>query len=333
MELYEYARPELCAGKKILYVHGFASSGASGTVKTMRLLLPKAEVIAPDLPVEPQEALDLLHGVVEQENPDLIIGTSMGGMYTELLHGHDRIIVNPAFQLADTILKNNGLGRREFHSPRADGMKDFMVTKGLLEAFREVSSHCFEDCDDEHLYGLFGTRDTLVDTYAMTAAHYSQCMHFEGEHYLNDSTFLHAVIPVIQWIDDRQSGTVRPSVFIAFDDVLRFSHNGEQVAAASRSVLELSRRYDLHFVLAAHPDDWDKAMAAREWMQQYIGVPTWNRTVLTSRKDTLLGDYLIDAHPDRFRGEDYMGTIINFGSSGFKDWAEVMTYFDRLGGQ
>ncbi len=42
MELYEYARPGLFAGKKILYVHGFASSGASGTVGRIRLLLPQA---------------------------------------------------------------------------------------------------------------------------------------------------------------------------------------------------------------------------------------------------------------------------------------------------
>ncbi len=44
MELYEYARPALMAGKKILYVHGFASSGQNGSVKTLRLLMPQAEV-------------------------------------------------------------------------------------------------------------------------------------------------------------------------------------------------------------------------------------------------------------------------------------------------
>ena len=60
MELYEYARPGLFAGKTILYVHGFASSGASGTVGRLRLLLPQATVIAPDLPVDPHEAIALL---------------------------------------------------------------------------------------------------------------------------------------------------------------------------------------------------------------------------------------------------------------------------------
>ena len=40
--------PDIMKGKKILYVHGFASSGQSGTVTLLRTLLPSATVIAPD---------------------------------------------------------------------------------------------------------------------------------------------------------------------------------------------------------------------------------------------------------------------------------------------
>ena len=32
--------PDLMAGKKIMYVHGFASSGQSGTVTRLRQVLP-----------------------------------------------------------------------------------------------------------------------------------------------------------------------------------------------------------------------------------------------------------------------------------------------------
>ena len=55
MELYEFARPALMSGKTILFVHGFASSGRSGTARALRILLPEAEVLAPDLPVETDE--------------------------------------------------------------------------------------------------------------------------------------------------------------------------------------------------------------------------------------------------------------------------------------
>ena len=53
--------PTLFEGKKILYVHGFGSSGQSGTVTRMREVLPQARVIAPDLPIHPKEAVRLLH--------------------------------------------------------------------------------------------------------------------------------------------------------------------------------------------------------------------------------------------------------------------------------
>lgn len=72
--------------KTILYIHGLSSSGASGTAKHLQSLLPDTRIIAPDLPIEPLEALELLHLLVATEYPDLIIGTSMGGMFAQQLY-------------------------------------------------------------------------------------------------------------------------------------------------------------------------------------------------------------------------------------------------------
>lgn len=321
---------------RILFLHGFASSGNNGTVKALRQLYPDVEIIAPDIPVEPAEALPMLKALAEEKKPDLIIGTSMGAMYTELMHGFWRIAVNPAFQLAETLLKNNGLGRQQFHNPRQDGAKDFLVTKGLLESFREVSSQCFtgiDDTDRERFFGLFGTHDTMVNHYDLCRSHYPNCIHFDGEHYLNEHTLGRAVVPVIQWIDDIQQGRSKPSVFICFDDVLRYSHNGEEVASAPRSILALMKNYDLRFVISADQDGLHTSMDKLDWLETKIAVPAWDRTCLTTRKDMLIGDYLIDAHPGCHHSDDFMGTVIHFGSDNFKNWDEVMTYFERLGGQ
>ena len=335
MELYEFARPALMSGKTILFVHGFASSGRSGTARALRTLLPEAEVLAPDLPVRPHEALALLRRLVEEHRPDLILGTSMGGMYAEQLKGVDRILVNPAFELADTILKNNGLGRKEFHNPREDGQKDFLVTKGLLEEFRDVSSHCFEDIDEDEkkrVFALFGRRDSLVFTHDLTREHYPQCISYDGEHSLNDSSLLHSVIPVIQWIDDRQRGVERPTALIAFDDVLRYRHNGEAVSASLKAVEYLARHFDLRFVVSGDADAWDGMEEKRRWMEENIGVPVWDRTVLTTRKDLLLGDYFVDAHPEENCGDSFMGTVIRLGAPEFRDWEEMITFFARICG-
>ena len=109
--------PELFKGKKIMYVHGFGSSGQSGTVTRIREVLPGATVIAPDLPVRPEEAMALLCQTCETEKPDLIIGTSMGGMYAEMLYGYDRILVNPALQMGDTMKNHGMIGAQHFSNP------------------------------------------------------------------------------------------------------------------------------------------------------------------------------------------------------------------------
>lgn len=69
--------------KKLIYLHGFGSSAASGTVKTLRELLPDFDVVAPDILVDPAEALPFLRGLCMNEAPDVIVGTSMGGMYAQ----------------------------------------------------------------------------------------------------------------------------------------------------------------------------------------------------------------------------------------------------------
>ena len=130
-------------GKKILYVHGFASSGASGTAKNLRILLPNATVISPDLPVSPLAAMKLLHEICDTEKPDLIIGTSMGGFYAEQLYGFDRILVNPAFQIGDTLKKLHGMGKQKWLNARQDGETEFWITQDTVDEFKDVMAQSF----------------------------------------------------------------------------------------------------------------------------------------------------------------------------------------------
>ena len=92
--------------KKILYLHGFGSSGASGTVGLLRREFwdraapsRRAVVVAPDIPLDPFAAMPMLEALAYDEMPDLIVGTSMGGFYAQQLHGFLRICVNPSFCL------------------------------------------------------------------------------------------------------------------------------------------------------------------------------------------------------------------------------------------
>ena len=129
--------PELMEGKTVLYVHGFGSSGQSGTVTRLRTVMPNARVLAPDLPVDPNEAIALLHTICQEEKPDLIIGTSMGGMYTEQLRGFDRICINPALEIAETMKAHGMTGTQQFQNPRLDGIQEFYVDKALVKAYKD----------------------------------------------------------------------------------------------------------------------------------------------------------------------------------------------------
>ncbi|MBR1678327.1 MAG: esterase [Bacteroidales bacterium] len=329
MELYEHAKPGLFAGKKILYVHGYASSGASGTVGRLRLLLPDATVVAPDVPVDPFEALKMLQEMCAHETPDLIIGTSMGGMYTEQLTGYDRICVNPALHLADTILKNNGLGKQEFHNVRQDSQTSFMMTKTLLEDYRSVSDGRFRQVEKDRVWGLFGTRDTLVDCFDEFAGKYPRAIRFDGEHQLNDHAILWSLLPVVRWIDDAQEGRSRRILLIDWDDVLRDTRNDLPLGEAFKVFHQLTEWYDTYIVSSAdpnRPEEWGKAV---EWTEKHLGVPAWNRVIAGNHPELLMGDYLISRRPC----EAFMGTVLPFGEDPFRTWQDVLTFFSRLGGQ
>ena len=320
--------PELFKGKKVLYVHGFGSSGQSGTVTRIREVLPEAIIIAPDLPIRPEEAMALLQEVCQKEQPDLIIGTSMGGMYAEMLTGYDRILVNPALQMGDTMKDHGMIGAQHFSNPRQDGVQDFMVTKALVKEYKEMTEQCFLGITDEEqkrVWGLFGDEDTTVNTFDLFREHYPTAIRFHGEHRMNDQSFMHSVVPVIRWIDDRQEGRERPIVYI---DINALRDKWDKPNSSSQKTIRtLLETYQLYFVAPA-PAEAQHYADVNAWLYEYVNVPAWGHTVFSNQKQLLYGDYLIDV--EKTEG---MATLIQFGSDSFKTWDDIAAYFERLGGQ
>lgn len=331
---YAIQFPEIMKGKKILYVHGFSSSGQSGTVVKIREMLPGATVVAPDLPLHPAEAMDLLHHTCETENPDLIIGTSMGGMYAEMLYGYDRILVNPAFQMGDTMLKHGMLGKNTFLNPRQDGVQEFIVTKALVEEYKEITAKCFAGVTEEEsrdrVYGLFGDEDPVVHTRDLFSQHYRNAISFHGEHRMNDKILLHSVLPVVQWIDDRQEHRERPIIYVSID-TLRDAR-GNQMSSAMKAFRYLFEHYAMYIVAPSPAYNPEYIAEVMRWAEDVVNVPAWQHLVFTNRKDLIYGDYLIDPS-DEYGAADFMGTLIKFGSDIFKTWEEIIEFFSRLGGQ
>lgn len=323
MNPYLQTWPDIMSGKTILYVHGFASSGQSGTVQLLRTLLPSAKIIAPDLPIHPQEAMELLRNTCDTHHPNLIIGTSMGGMMAEMLYGYDRILVNPAFQMGDTMGSHGMIGKLTFLNPRQDGVQEMVITKAIVKEYRDLTAQCFSGTGGL-VYGLFGDRDDVVHTRDLFLQHYPNAVSFHGEHRLIDTVVHHSLIPVIRWIDDHQEQRQREVIYIDFDTL----HDQRMQATPSmyKAVTTLLDHYDLRFVSAAPTNQPEHYAMVTDWLREFVNVPAYDRIIFTNSPALLYGDYYIAHTPP----EGTMATAIEYASDQFKTWEEIITFFSRL---
>ena len=186
--------------KNIVYFHGLSSSGNSGTGKHLKQLFPNENVMTPDIPLNPKDALPYLKNLISKLDPDqtIIVGTSMGGMYAQQMTGFKRILVNPAFHVSNTLKKSLG-GTLPFFSQREDGATKFSVTEELIREFEKMEALQFKSATDpKNVTALFGNRDTIVNCKAEYLEHYSDFKDFDGEHRLSDVNVKETVAPLIK---------------------------------------------------------------------------------------------------------------------------------------
>jgi predicted esterase YcpF (UPF0227 family) len=68
----------------IIYLHGFGSNGNAFKARLMRRLYPAVELLSPDLPHEPEQAIDNVGRLIRDHcdrKKILLIGSSLGGFY------------------------------------------------------------------------------------------------------------------------------------------------------------------------------------------------------------------------------------------------------------
>ena len=184
--------------KKIIYLHGLGSSGSTQTVEYLRKKLPEVEVISPDIPLHPQEALQMLKRLCHELQPDIIIGTSMGAMYAQQLHDYKKILVNPAFHVS-TIMRKN-LGKNKWFHPRSDGQIEFIIDEKLCDMYQHMEELQFAgitEYDREYTYAFFGTQDTLVNGFEEYMKYYSKATKYPGPHPLLQEYVKTYILPCV----------------------------------------------------------------------------------------------------------------------------------------
>jgi hypothetical protein len=184
--------------KKILFLHGFYASGQCVPALALRESferqrvgdgtsgMGRAEVITPDLPMHPKEAVSFIRGLIDREKPDLLIGNSCGAFYAQMVApvvGIPALLGNPHFRMTEFLKQR--IGEHQYKSPRKDGKQNFVIDEVLMEEFAEMEAIQFDNCHPDfkdRIWGLFGEQDTLAHFEPLFLQHYNLSFHFPGGH-------------------------------------------------------------------------------------------------------------------------------------------------------
>ena len=173
--------------KKILFLHGFYASGQCVPAMALReAFAGRAEVLTPDLPMHPQDALETISELIDSEKPDLLIGNSCGAFYAQMMAPVKFIpalLCNPHFRMSEFL--NQRIGQHEYKSPRKDGHQSFMIDEALVKEFAALEVTQFDNCNPQlrdQVWGLFGEQDTLAHFEPLFLKYYSHSFHFPGGH-------------------------------------------------------------------------------------------------------------------------------------------------------
>ena len=173
--------------KKILFLHGFYASGQCVPAMALReAFVGRAEVITPDLPMHPKEAVLFIRELIDREQPDLLIGNSCGAFYAQMVApvvGIPALLGNPHFRMTEFLRQR--IGEHQYKSPRKNGNQNFVIDETLIEEFAEMEAIQFDTCDpdfQERIWGLFDEQDTLAHFEPLFLEHYKHSFHFPGGH-------------------------------------------------------------------------------------------------------------------------------------------------------
>ena len=172
---------------KILFLHGFFASGSCVPAQALKQAFEgEVEVLTPDLPLHPREALAFITNLCEYEQPCVLVGNSNGSFLAQIVASHLKLpalLGNPHFEM--TRFLSERMGAHTYKSPRADGRQHFVIDQALVDEFADVQAHQWDDCRPEindRIWGLVGENDTLAHFEPLFLQHYTRAYHFPGAH-------------------------------------------------------------------------------------------------------------------------------------------------------
>ena len=188
---------------KILFLHGFFASGQCVPALALKeALKDKVEVLTPDLPIHPKEAINFIRDLIDREKPDALVGNSCGSFYAQMIApivDIPALLGNPHFKMTEFLKPR--IGAHQYKSPRQDGKQDFIIDEQLIAEFAELEEHQFDNYNAKYkdkVWGIFGEQDTLAHFEPLFLQYYSNSYHFPGGHTPTAEEVRQYYVPLIE---------------------------------------------------------------------------------------------------------------------------------------
>lgn len=179
-----------------IYVHGLASGAKASNFDNLAKRFPQFIWMSADFGEELAKNVKQLNDMICSNYPQLIVGTSMGGLAVLYADAPKavKVAINPALSIADSVRHTIGLGRHEYFCDILDGATEFELTEQMCQAYEAyIASHT--PSLGRANYAIFSAHDELLGDAAATRAQefvsslgYKVVIDPEGVHSLTPST-------------------------------------------------------------------------------------------------------------------------------------------------
>lgn len=145
-----------------LYIHGMGSGAKSGTKTSLGHYLEGYEWLSPELPTDPELAVAILDDYAQVFQPQLVAGTSMGGLYTLFVKAPVaiKVAINPTYNVEVT-LRKLGYGKHKYHCERENGETEYVIDEPLVRKYIHLRDSRHVE-PSQRMIALFSSDDELV---------------------------------------------------------------------------------------------------------------------------------------------------------------------------
>ena len=179
-----------------IYVHGLASGANAATGKALSKRFNNFNWITTDFGEDLAANVRQLNKCVKEHKPQLIVGTSMGGLILLYADAPNavKIAINPALSIADCVRNPIGFGRHKYFCKRLDGAMEFELTEQMCKGYETyIAAH--KPSLGKLSYAVFAIHDELLGGEASVVAQkilcdcgYKVLVDPEGTHRIKPST-------------------------------------------------------------------------------------------------------------------------------------------------